>query len=300
MATDHHHRRTSLAGMQSRFTKGLDLIGRMGAFHMADDSFPEEQSPRRKSWRFFGAPRISLLLSGGHHIAYVLRSKTIEAHLRPGDVWFYPPDTHDDEIFAAPCEYLGVVFQENYTRFVVVKHSGRKGTYPAPTWFHWDEARPPAVRSTLAAMNHIFRHDEAHSAGSHLCRALWLLAILWLQSGRKEPPPRSKAAATWMTVDRFLQENYHQPLNRKVVANSLHIHPSRISELCRQFGGKGFQVLLEERRLRQAKRFLVNSHTKIEAIAVMCGYSGGAYFTRAFARAEGMPPGEWRLKHAKG
>ncbi len=102
-----------------------------------------------------------------------------------------------------------------------------------------------------------------------------------------------------MAVERIIQENYHRPINRQTVADSLELHPNRISELCREFGGDTFHHILEKRRLRQAKRFLENSTTKIEAIAIMCGFSGSTYFTRAFGRATGMSPGEWRRNYNK-
>ncbi|MDR1281106.1 MAG: AraC family transcriptional regulator [Opitutaceae bacterium] len=242
--------------------------------------------------------RLGLILSGRHDIAFVRKSVTIEAHMQPGDLWFFPVDTHDDELFRYPCRYISAVFFEGYTRVVMVEGSGPGDIYPAPFWFHWHEERPVEIASLLQTLLSVNHRESANQTGVHLCRALWLLLIEWLQSiDKKEVPPRSKATATWMAVDRMINDNYHRPINRQTVADSLQLHPNRISELCREFGGDTFQHILERRRLRQAKRFLESSRTKIEAIAIMCGFSGVTYFTRAFGRATGMSPGEWRRHH---
>lgn len=79
-----------------------------------------------------------------------------------------------------------------------------------------------------------------------------------------------------------------------LAADALQLHPNRISELCRRFGGDTFQHILEKKRLDQAKRFLEKSKVKIEAVALMCGFSGVTYFTRVFGRSTGMSPGKWR------
>jgi AraC-like DNA-binding protein len=57
--------------------------------------------------------------------------------------------------------------------------------------------------------------------------------------------------------------------------------------------------MLEERRIRQARRFLEDGGAKIESVATMCGYMGAPYFIRAFRRVTGMTPGAWRFKHAR-
>lgn len=245
--------------------------------------------------------RSGLVLSGRHELAYVRKSQTIEGCLYPGDMWFFPPNIHDDEMFLHPCKYVSAVFFEDYTRFVIVDCTGTSEVYPPPTWFHWHEERPSEIKALLEAIYQSLKHEAAERISMHLCRALWLLLFEWIQTDNRvaAPPPRGKARATWIAVERIIQENYHRPMNRQTVADSLELHPNRISELCREFGGTTFQHLLEEHRLQQAKRFLASSHTKIESIAVMCGFSGATYFTRVFGRATGMSPGEWRRRHGK-
>lgn len=277
---------------------GGELLRRTGTFNLSDDSFPAEPTHRRKSWRCLPMTRIGLVLNGEHELAYVRKSTTFESRIVPGDMWCYPVGTHDDEMFLHPCRYISAVFFEDYTRFVIVNCAGLSDAYPPPAWFHWPGERPGEIKAVLAGLHQSLHHESAERIGAHLCRALWLLLHEWLRTAEGVVAPhQGKARATWAEVERIMAENYHRLMNRQTVADNLQIHPNRISELCREFGGDTFQHLLEKRRLQQAKQFLESSRTKIEAIAVMCGFSGATYFNRAFRRSTGMTPGEWRRRH---
>ncbi|MFA6959181.1 MAG: AraC family transcriptional regulator [Opitutaceae bacterium] len=291
----------TLAELRGQLSLGRDMLKQAGAFHLADASFPVEPTHRRKSWRCLPMTRIGLMLTGEHEVAYVHKATTVECRMVPGDMWCFPVGTHDDEMFLHPGRYISAVFFEDYTRIVVVSCPGPSEAYPAPSWFHWPGERPEEIQAVLSALHRGFAYASAEQISVHLCRALWLLLGEWAQRGGDESGVRSqgKARTTWAEVKRIMEENYHRPMNRQTVADNLQLHPNRISELCRQFGGDTFQHLLEQRRMAQARQFLESSHTKIEAIAVMCGFSGAAYFTRAFRRSTGMSPGEWRRKKRK-
>lgn len=60
--------------------------------------------------------------------------------------------------------------------------------------------------------------------------------------------------------------------------------------------GTGFQVLLDEVRLNDAKRMLSQSSRSIEDIASWMGYAEPANFTHAFRRWTGITPSEWRMQ----
>lgn len=299
-SSDDHRHQSSQAEICERLAEGAALLRRPGTFNLSDASLPTETTHRCKSWRCLPMTRIGLVLSGEHELAYVRHSKTAESRLFSGDMWCYPSGTHDDEMFLHPCRYISAVFFEDYTRFVIVTSSGPSETYPPPTWFHWHGERTREIKATLVALHQSLECRGAELIVAHLCRALWLQLLAWLPTVEGgQTPFQGKARATWGAVHRILEENYHRPMNRQTVADSLQIHPNRVSELCREFGGDTFQHLLERRRIRQAKQFLESSSTKIEAIAVMCGFSGATYFNRAFRRAAEMAPGEWRRRHGR-
>ncbi len=186
---DDYQHQTSLEEIRARLLENQALITQAGSLHMSDDSFPKEASHRQKSWRCLPMTRTGLVLSGLHESAFVRKSATIEVRMQPGDMWFFPPDTHDDEMFLHRCQYISAVFFEGYTRFVIVSNEGPSEIYPAPIWFHWHEERPAEIRATLDAIHGIFRQDSTSEACAHLCRALWLLLLEWLCSNDQQSPP---------------------------------------------------------------------------------------------------------------
>lgn len=307
-----------LRAIRKRLEGHTSLIARAeGSFFFADDSLPEDlESPRAShsvNWRCLAAPRLHLLLQGEHVLSFVRNKRTETVRLRPGDIWFFPADAHDHETFTTSCCYLAVVFHVAFTRFVAVNHdaaapahgSTRSKQTGPERWsqaFHWHEKRPPAISSALEALTRALPPSSHNAliieeAGLHLAKGLWLLLWHWLNHPAADPPPVGKAHSSWLGIDRFLQENYHRPLTRMLASQALGLHPNRISALCAEFAGKSFQHILEERRLRQAMRFLKSSDHKIEAIATFCGYTSSSYFSRTFRSVTGLPPGKWRIEH---
>jgi AraC family transcriptional regulator len=53
---------------------------------------------------------------------------------------------------------------------------------------------------------------------------------------------------------------------------------------------------LRERRIEKAKQLIVQGRTSLAEIALICGFSSQASFTRAFTRAVGSPPGQYRAE----
>lgn len=282
-----------------------------GAFSFADDSLAEGAKVtwdgRGESWTFQTIPRLHLMMEGEHAMTFVRNEKMTTIKLKPGDIWFFPVDAHTREVFTTSFSYLAAVFHETMTRFVCVTHveGGKAAGALRSEWLHWHESRPPMIDETLGLLARTVAAEAgsgkkmAGAAGECLARALWLMIYDWVHHTRAEPAPMGKAHASWQDIDRFLQENYHRPLNRKVASRALGLHPNRISVLCAKFAGKSFRAILEERRLRQATRFLESSEHKIGAIAALCGYVSTTHFSRTFRRTTGLTPGTWRVRHRK-
>ena len=275
------------------------LLGQPHAnLYFSDDSIPNDNSAA--SWRCMPVPRLHLMLTGTHTLYFVKASGITQKKLEPGDIWFYPADAHDNETFSTPCSYLAIIFYETITRFVLVENTSvGSGKYKRSTqWVHWKKERLAAIDQTLESLLSTIKLNDRH-AGLHLANALWWLNSSWLESPVQDASPLGKAHASWLTIDRFIQENYHRPINRESVSRAIGLHPNRISTLCRKYSAKSFQQILEERRIRQAKRFLENSGHKIETISVLCGYTSAPYFSRVFVKTTGMTPGQWRLNYRK-
>lgn len=58
--------------------------------------------------------------------------------------------------------------------------------------------------------------------------------------------------------------------------------------------GTRFGTLVTERRIGHARQLLSSGHRSIADIALTCGYSESASFSRAFQKHSGVPPSFWR------
>jgi methylphosphotriester-DNA--protein-cysteine methyltransferase len=60
-----------------------------------------------------------------------------------------------------------------------------------------------------------------------------------------------------------------------------------------------FQQLMQEARRELARHYLLHSSLELNDTAYLLGYEDAHSFFRAFHDWEGIPPGEWRSRHAR-
>jgi AraC-like DNA-binding protein len=72
--------------------------------------------------------------------------------------------------------------------------------------------------------------------------------------------------------------------------------PSHLSRRLTRETGRGFRELLLEMRLREGARLLSSTGLGVKEIAACVGYSATSSFDRAFRRAYGCWPSEWRRR----
>lgn len=66
---------------------------------------------------------------------------------------------------------------------------------------------------------------------------------------------------------------------------------------CRRHFGAPPSELLNQARIRQAKRRLIESDAKVIDVALDCGFNNLGYFHRTFLRLAGSTPRQWRVKN---
>lgn len=93
--------------------------------------------------------------------------------------------------------------------------------------------------------------------------------------------------------------HYGEPLTALQAAKDLHIQPTYLHRLIRQHTGQTYTQLLSNIRLAQAKTLLRESSLSILRIAGLTGFSSSQYFSKLFARQEGITPMAYRKKHLK-
>lgn len=104
------------------------------------------------------------------------------------------------------------------------------------------------------------------------------------------PPQRQLANRLRELVDRHFRDNW--PISRYVEALGTTSH--LLAKACDTSFGMPVKELIAERRLLEAKRLLLFTVRSVEDIAYEIGIRDAAYFSRAFRKRVGQPPGEWR------
>jgi len=98
----------------------------------------------------------------------------------------------------------------------------------------------------------------------------------------------------------FIDENYLSPeMSLAYVADYFSIRASYLSTFFKETIGVNFITYIQEKRMEQARRLLIDTDLTIQQIAVGVGYSDVPPFTKKFSGKFGMPPGAYR-KIARG
>ena len=95
----------------------------------------------------------------------------------------------------------------------------------------------------------------------------------------------------------YIRENLGQDISRAELAEQLHLNEEYFSKLFHKYAGCTFKDFVMEERMHQAKRLLKYSRLSISLIASRVGYDNFSYFSKAFKKATGMTPQEYRKEH---
>lgn len=77
-------------------------------------------------------------------------------------------------------------------------------------------------------------------------------------------------------------------------AEMLGVHPTYIWKMLKMERGKSFSDYLEEHKLEEAKRLLLNTSMTVAEIAVELNYTNAQNFIRFFSKSTGVTPGKFR------
>lgn len=97
----------------------------------------------------------------------------------------------------------------------------------------------------------------------------------------------------------YIQENLGQNISRAEVAEMLHLNEEYFSKMFHKYAGCTFKEYVMEERMRQAQRLLKHSRLSVSLIASKIGYDNFSYFSKAFKRATGLTPQEYRKEYAE-
>jgi AraC-like DNA-binding protein len=104
----------------------------------------------------------------------------------------------------------------------------------------------------------------------------------------------SKARVTYEAACAEIARRCDEPLDRRMIADALRIHPNHLTKIFSEFSDLTFTEHLMATRLRRATALLEEGRLNVSEVAATCGFASANYFVRAFKKAYGHTPGQHR------
>ncbi|WP_395633028.1 AraC family transcriptional regulator [Flavobacterium sp.] len=95
----------------------------------------------------------------------------------------------------------------------------------------------------------------------------------------------------------FIQNNFNNKIALKQVADLLHLTESNFCKFFKKATGKTYSDYLNEMRINEACRLLVQTEKSVNQIAFDCGFETLSYFNRVFLNKKGITPSGYRKQN---
>lgn len=204
------------------------------------------------------------------------------------------------------------------------RRHGGTAHYPMDLSFYWIHftVAPPARRRSRPPpdfivppcakiarpdrLTELFRRflDDQEAGDATLVSSALLVALMLAEasgtdvlSGRKELSNGASALAA--RVDAWILTRFQQPISASDVADGLSCNPDYLGRVFHTVRGITLTEAINQYRLRQARKLLMESARNVDQVARDCGFREAGYFRRVFRKKEGMPPLAFRRLYAR-
>ena len=170
-----------------------------------------------------------------------------------------------------------------------------------PGAFRW----PKLLESAGAIVNHVTNRMPGYELAVHT-HCVRLLDLTWKealaqrgvrgdQGDQGVSESMLASAAGWLLpVCKAIEANPAARFTVADLAQIAHFHPAYLSTLFKKATGVSPLRYVTQCRLQRARDLLRLTDRTLGDIAVLTGFYDAAHLTRAFRRAEGVPPGRYR------
>jgi len=97
----------------------------------------------------------------------------------------------------------------------------------------------------------------------------------------------------------FIQNNFHNKIYLKEVADLIYLTESNFCKFFKKATGKTFSDYLNEIRINDACRLLVQSEKTVSQISYECGFETLSYFNRVFLKKKSVTPSKYKINNTK-
>ena len=141
---------------------------------------------------------------------------------------------------------------------------------------------------------------QAEFSGDAAVRRELLLAMmsavlyLYVEYARAEDASVGRVDLLPSNVATIINASFREKLTVKSIAEKLHLTPNYVGERFKQVMGMSINDYLMERRLSNAYNLLYMGHCNVAEAAENSGFASASYFSSAFKKCYGYPPGDLR------
>jgi len=198
------------------------------------------------------------------------------------------------------------------------RHHFGTTTYPPDLSFYWIHFLPdPEYRGagrwlmeipqhvTVAnpeAVVELFRmFKDSHEAGTREpVTANLLMMLILAEVGRSlGAPPVAETSTLGDRATAYIRRHFMEPIAASDVATALGCNPNYLARVFRAAFGRTLTEEIIDRRLRYARRLLLEDLHNVNEISRSSGFASDIYFRRLFKREFGMTPVAFRRQYAR-
>ena len=159
---------------------------------------------------------------------------------------------------------------------------------------------PTAARRLEGVLLDLERELGRKRVGSQLvvdaCVSLLTVAILRAAEGAAAEPHGGSNPVVARALE-LVHRRGSLGMSLRDVARHVSRSPAHVASLVKNATGVTVVGWITRARMSEARQLLLHTDEAVEVIADRCGFASPSHFHRAFKRAHGMPPGEWRRTH---
>ena len=143
--------------------------------------------------------------------------------------------------------------------------------------------------------------DSTSEQARNLCALLCTQVNLEIARLRSLNQSRESVANHYISEAlEILNNSYAEPLTASALAETLHIHPSYLHRLFREYTSRTMKEHLQRIRIQHAQELLTETRKSMLEIAGEVGFSNTQQFQQLFRRIVGMKPLEYRRQNQTG
>jgi len=152
---------------------------------------------------------------------------------------------------------------------------------------------PAVAVSRFLISLHDVAGEHAAQASALIPHAIGLFCVAASFAANAEPGARAADALAQQQISDFLRRNFADPqLDANTVASACHMSRRSVYRLV---GNEGVAAQLRRIRIDRAKELLLHDLRRpVASVAAACGFDSESGFHRAFRKATGQTPGDYR------